>query len=81
MPVVSGLQMTLIVDGRSVCANFHNLQKITEMVDDRGTLGRLLRQLADSPSRIPNEGDTMNLSLKDAPGGLVAVQGGRVVKV
>ena len=81
MGVVSGLQITLIVDGRSVCANFHRLDKITEMVTDHGTLGRLLRQLADSPARIPNEGDTMDLSLKDSPGGLVAVQGGRVVKL
>lgn len=76
--MVSGLQITLIVDGRSVCCNFHNLDKIQEIMRDGGSLGGFLRRLAEAPMRIPNHGETMDVKVGGGIGD-VKMQGGIIV--
>ncbi len=75
--MVSGLQISMVIDGRTVTFNFARLAKITEIFEEGGSLGSFFRLLRDSPARVPNEGDTADLKVGGGVG-LVQVVGGKM---
>jgi hypothetical protein len=68
--MVSGMQVTLIVDGRSVCFNVHTMQQIDRFMHDGGSLGQLLRHIAAMADRKMKPGEIVNIQIGGA-GGLV----------
>lgn len=73
--MVSGMQITLIVDGRSVCFNVHTMQMIDKFMADGGSLGQLLRRIAAMGDGKMAPGDVQTIQI----GGRGELQTGRII--
>lgn len=71
---VTGLQITMVIDGRSVSFNFQNLSKVEKFMTEPGTLGTLLRGLRDAYPGVVADGAVRNIRVRDEIGEISMIQ-------
>lgn len=62
MAMVTGLQITMVIDGRSVSFNMQSLDKIDAMMNDGGSLGYTLRGFRDAYPGVIETGKVHTIS-------------------